>query len=495
MNTSMKKKQYRQNNNFFTKLYGSNIMKWYPKMSYPDIRHPNTTEEPNSGRLDENTDQSSNPPPPDNLLVRHNLHHLGTYTIDPMGSKDADDAFSILPISPTRTNLYVHICDPTAWIPSMESESFKCAASNGTSFYPSGQRTRRMFTKSIRQLSSMRRGVRKAFSFCFEFSHTYNNPVLDPFHQRLQSSDLLLKDIVLQMSSVRCSRENEHSYESAALNFSKGSPLLALLQKMTQLLRKTLETPSNGITPLPVMFGKMEYLELSVPKLSHHNGRVVMCRDSPNKVEVKRMIAILATAVNGTIANILQILSKDLDAYIDRSISLYTHFSSPLRRFSDCMLHFEMKRLLRQSGHMDGVRMSELLGFPDTEKIGGSAFDMDNMTKMLQTSKKAVIHQQVLHQRSMQFRCMQYIFQRLNLDGARRVRVKFKVGTADKGYLKLYFFMIDGHKVRVHHVVRQNKAYISDSVHDMSLTICNKPYNQFNDGVLPQIEALFYANE
>ena len=519
----------------FRQLYGKNIMKWYPKMNYPSFTRSKqslasdvsaqfcqrSTRPPSSpcarfarpsvvrhtlklnNKPLRNSQQSKNNKFAGESdgkkkhagfnLIRHNLLHLDVHTIDPIGSKDADDAFSVSVCSPVSTTLFVHICDPTSWIKSIDSECFRCAGSNGTSFYPSGQRTRRMFNKSIRELSSMRRGVRNAFTFAFEFTHKHNNPGEDAYHAKLNAQDFSLNDIVLKLSSVRCEERHEHSYESASIDLYNKCPMLLLVQKLTTVLRQSLSDSTCQTISIPVAFGEMEYLNLSTPKLSHNHGRVIMCRDSPAKVEVKRIIAIMATAVNGVVANVLHTTTSHITAYIDRSISLYTHFSSPLRRFSDCMLHFELKRVMHMSGHFDSIRLSELQHFPTDKQVPYSIFPMARMQSLLQKSKRAVAQQQILHQRSIQFRCMQYIYQRLNLDGARRVRVKFRTGATKNGYMKLYFTMIDGHHVRVQHVVQHNKMKEEDSTYELSITECNKPYNQFNDGVLPQIEEMFYS--
>lgn len=460
----------------FKELYGSNVMKYCPRMNYPK-QNP-TQDYPNDDF--------------ENDLVRHNLQHLSVHTIDPIGSKDADDAFSIETVSPRRTFLYVHICDPTSWIKSVNSECFKCAGDNGTCYYPSGQRTRRMFNASIRNLSSMRKGRRNAFSFRFEFSHPFNSPTEDPCHSLLGGDQFRLDDVALLLSSVRCCEKNEHTYESASIKLLNKSPFFVLAGKLTDVLKQTLSSPDESITGTPVVFGKMEYLYLSSPKLMRPHGRVMLCRDSSCKIKVKRLIAIMATAANGVVANMVELLANDLGCYIDRSISLYTHFTSPLRRFSDCMLHFEMKRLMHKSGHLSGLLLSDVNRYPDGKKIQGSTFPPERLELLIQNSKKALLQQQILHQRSIQFRCMQYIYQRLKMDGARRVRTRFTIGSTKTKYIKIYFLMIDGHDVRVQHVVRANKTFSPGQIFEKEITQCNKPYNHFNDGVLPQIEEMFW---
>ena len=81
------------------------------------------------------------------------------------------------------------------------------------------------------------------------------------------------------------------------------------------------------------------------------------------------------------------------------------------------------------------------------------------------------------------------------MDGARRVRTKLVTGKVNKNnYLKLYFTSIDGHNVRVQHVVKTNREVRGGIKFEVSLTKCHKPYNHFNDGVLPQIEEMFIEN-
>ena len=52
--------------------------------------------------------------------------------------------------------------------------------------------------------------------------------------------------------------------------------------------------------------------------------------------------------------------------------------------------------------------------------------------------------------------------------------------------------MIDGHNIRVQHTVRTNKTFTPGEIYEKEITQCNKPYNHFNDGVLPQIEDMFF---
>ena len=236
----------------------------------------------------------------------------------------------------------------------------------------------------------------------------------------------------------------------------------------------------------------MQYLNLSYPKMNSKTGRVVLCKDSEHEICIKRMVAIMATSVNGVAANFLCVAASDLDQYIDRTVSMYTHFTSPLRRFSDCMLHFEIKRLLLELSKPSGMSMKDANAV--IKKIPGSMFNPDERTRMLEKSKKAIAFQQSLHQKSVKLRIFQYIHQRIEKDGARIVRIKFKVIQQTKQYITLIIHTIDGHKVRVRHIIKRSKPDLvvnNNQEFSVDLTQCNPPKNKFNDNVLPEIELMF----
>ena len=265
---------------------------------------------------------------------------------------------------------------------------------------------------------------------------------------------------------------------------------------LTLRLRDVLSVGGGGVLPEPIVFGKMRYLELSTPCLSA-KGRVVMQRDSPHKIEVKRMVALMATSVNGVVANVVAAAAPDLSEYLRRKVGLYTHFTSPLRRFSDCMLQVELKRLFVLSGRASGLSLPEDFAPLRGRSVRGSAFDLHDLPKMLLRSREAVQRQQRLQRQSIQLRCLQYIHQRIYMDGARRVRIRFRVTSKPcERYVRMLIFMIDGHQVNVPHIARRKAkgggAVVEEgSEHAVDIHVCRPPRNRFNDDVLPELDTLF----
>ena len=201
----------------FQQVYGQSIMVKYPRMQYPSRRR-------NETGITQHFQET--------FLTRVNLTHLNVHSIDPKGSKDVDDAFSICYGSDRSiVQLYVHICDPTSWIKSIQSSVFLCAAKNGTSFYPSGDRTRRMFTIPLRKKSSFISGTKNALTIKYEFHFTDNT-------YQLQSVSLMPSFIV-------CRIFNNYTYEEAASAYRGKCPMFLLLQKLTRCLKDTLSVKNS----------------------------------------------------------------------------------------------------------------------------------------------------------------------------------------------------------------------------------------------------------
>ena len=157
------------------------------------------------------------------------------------------------------------------------------------------------------------------------------------------------------------------------------------------------------------------------------------------------------------------------------------------------MLHIELKRIMTKMQRPEGFRLPEDFVHLKESKVLGSAFELKTLGKMIAHSKAAIKSQQSLYQKATQQRYIQYIYQRLIMDGARRVRVRFKIVKVCDRYVRLVIFLMDGHNIHLPHVVCRTKSTPPEIGSERAVNIidCRKPHNAFNDGVLPDLEALF----
>jgi ribonuclease R len=307
---------------------------------------------------------------PENLLTkssyyleeyRVDLRHLPVYTIDPSGSTDADDAFSVESSGSdlSNWNLYVHIADPTAFF-EPHDEQFKCIQYNGVTQYPSLRPPRHMFPSDIVNACTLTEGIKPAITV----KHQINN-------NTIINSECFL-------SMIQCDLSNRLTYEQAGSAIDDKSNrlhklLMGLITLTNTLRNKRMIGCSFHSSPCPA--------DLIIDA----SGKFAYSSHSTGTIEAKRVIEEMAIQTNRAVAEqmcsisggflsrecdatsiiddgtptkdlILEILTKGYIASYTKTVNqhrilnvkAYSHFTSPLRRFSDCITHFCIKHSLIQ---------------------------------------------------------------------------------------------------------------------------------------------------
>ena len=127
------------NNEIYEKKYTKNVEPQYGKKR--DFNYDNILEE--EIKLFHNY----------SIENRINMTHYETYSIDPIGCKDADDAFSIYKNN-NKLFLAIHIADPTEYIP-IESNLWKDILNRTTTKYPSTKEPIHKMPDKVLELSSL----------------------------------------------------------------------------------------------------------------------------------------------------------------------------------------------------------------------------------------------------------------------------------------------------------------------------------------------------
>lgn len=266
------------------------------------------------------------------ITNRIDLTHLKCYTIDPEGSQDADDGFSF-----HNGVLYIHIADPTHYF-SPNTKCFDTILKNGLTHYPSRAPVRHMMPDPIVKAASLidNNGIKNAISIIVS---------IDPI------TFLPTGDTRLDFTRIRCTSQTQFTYKSATMRRELFGPCLGIA--------KQLRTMRNGVGD----------------KLAE------LCNEDPETLEFKQMIAEFAIFANTTVAQYLQInlgtgifrlcdtnnaqgleelsASELMQQIIKNGLSAeyltekgahdlvgvpnYCHFTSPLRRATDCICHYLVK--------------------------------------------------------------------------------------------------------------------------------------------------------
>lgn len=424
---------------------------------------------------------------------RHDLRHLNVYALDPEGCKIIDDGFSIEPrpaASGGGTLLHVHVADPTCYF-SPSDEVFSCALSNGTSYYPSGRRARQMLDPATAAMASLSGGARRAITLTYHFA----------------PGDVLLR-VECRMTNIYCDNRFHFSYTNAGKALKAGHRVLRSACRLAAAVR----AQQSGV----IFFGSMDHLSLSCPRVvvGNRSDRVQLFRNGPHVIRVKEMVSVLAVATNGNVARLLEAGTSPppvVVALLDRGCGTnmpYVHFTSPLRRACDCVVHFELKNILARcpKATLWSDQSARPTKLPPVFS-GARAHALVKSARIVQKRSRK------LQRLNLRTRFVQYIHQRLHTDGARRVVLRFCRCRVTALRARLLVTSLDGHPVRFVYDVYPgpgqavNPATYCDAItqsperdasgaeQTVHVTCCTQKADQYGYGALPQIDALFLVQE
>lgn len=414
--------------------------------------------------------------------LRKDLTHLNIYTIDPSGSTDADDGFSIVDHSDNCYDLYIHIADPTSFF-EVNDPVFKCIRLNGVSQYPLFNQARHMFHSNYVNACTLINGMKPAITvkIC------------------IQDDIIVSKECIL--STIHCDPEYRFTYENVGhiLKNKIGSYYNDLLKvkTITDMMRSQRTTRTST---------------LSIPaKISLINNKIVYRTFDEYTIRTKQMIEELAIQTNHIIANIIldnkgnQILNRSctslkegiltetgnfildiisnefrakygtqIDKHIILNLETYCHFTSPLRRFSDCITHFILKHSLFQGN-------SEPL-FND-HMMNHYAMVCNNAARKHRNASFA----------DNKYRLYQYI--RQELEYREYVELKYVHSGMTGNFINALVIGIDDYNTNITYTLVSDNNMDRElirSLHGIANTInitkCNIQQTRYDKGTLPELE-------
>lgn len=288
---------------------------------------------------------------------RINFCSKNTYSIDPEGCLDADDAFSIY-TEQDKLYLAIHIADPTEYI-DINSELWEDIKSRTTTKYLSNRKPIHMMPDKVLELSSLmvnsKGDVKKAITVLTEIdTNTY----------------IPINSIKLLFTELKVKKENAFTYNEASMSgleeFNTG---LLIAKKLKEIRAKK----TKGV--------KLNELSMAYPK--YIDDEIYLYVDSEREKNMKQMIAEFAIFANSFVGEYLkinlnmgifrtcqanewlrnlysdispedmikEIITNGIQAdYLSNAESHdlvgmpeYCHFTSPIRRLADCICHYLLK--------------------------------------------------------------------------------------------------------------------------------------------------------
>ncbi len=411
-------------------------------------------------------------------IDRLDLTHLEIYSIDPPGCTDADDAFSI--VIDEFIHLYIHIADPTSYfLP--DSELFKYILDRGQTLYlylpPHINKPFHLFPDEILEKCSLTHGIRNTITI-----HT----ILEPIFTEKQKFKIINSKI--EFGIINAENHKRFSYEEASNNMFNDNKLLLGIEIAQDFWLNRKKTNNDGMNAF--MFSDLFF---TIPIVKE---RVIMKSDSKPIKVMKSMIAEFAIHANSIFASGLSQSNGDSifrsinTKYTDlfdiikhgdsakyTNISLphdilniehYTHATSPLRRASDCIVHFLLK--------------SQYLNI-------NNPFTVEQLKKMAEHLTQRNKYFKNIQFKEIKLRTFQWMYEELE-SNMKTINLKAKIITFTKPYLNILITNINDMDVNISYSLRRDKININDNEISVEISKVNL-YNKFDENTLPELDNLF----
>jgi exoribonuclease R len=422
---------------------------------------------------------------------RIDMTNIECYSVDPDGCEDADDAFSIY-IENGKIMLAIHIADPTEYI-NIESTQWKTIQNRIVTRYPSNRKPFHMMSYDIMEKSSLMANkygdVKNAVTILTEIDDNTYMPK---------------GNIKLLYTIIKVSKKNALSYDDACNKTEEIVDLQMGLKISKALLDSRAERTTGTI---------LNDVRTSI--ISYRGEYSVLENVSYTEKNMKEMIAEFAIFANSFIGKYLKLnfdefgifrtcSANDLLNNVSDTISgnellekiitngiraeyinhaqrhdlvgsdEYTHFTSPIRRASDCICHYLLKYIfLKVTNHA----LDKPFSIKELEDLSNKCIGVSKKMKKIQY-------------KDTKFRLLQVMSNMLY--NKTHIDIIYYITSCKNGFLNLIICNIENYNVYMSYTVCVNGEYIYNTKdkYTISITCVNYP-KKFDTGSIPELDRIF----
>jgi exoribonuclease R len=433
-----------------------------------------------------------------NIHDRTDMTMYNTYSIDPDGCEDADDAFSIYEEN-EKLFLAIHIADPTEYI-NIRSSLWHSIEKRVVTRYPSNTPPIHMIPKEIMDKASL-------------MVNQYGNiklaiTILTEIHKNTYEP---MGGIQILFTKIKVEKENALTYKQAGKDIDFNKTLLYGLR-----ISKSLYTIRSGKTK-GTLLNEVSY---SVPR--YDNNTMYLYSDTKYEIAMKQMIAEYAIFANTFIGEYLKInfdgaglyricnakewlntvysditgpellndiIVNGIKAEYISSVKPhdlvgapeYTHFTSPIRRLSDCVCHYLLK-YIHLINTVNTVNINNHLPAP---------FSNDQLKKYSDDCLKITKVTKNIQYKDTKFRLIQTMNDMLLTGDS--ITIRYYVTSYKSSFLNIIINKINEHAVYLSYTLRiahLQTEYILKEEKLITIREVNC-IGKFDEGSIPELDKLF----
>lgn len=396
----------------------------------------------------------------DDLIPRKDWRHLSIYSIDPPNCTDADDAFTIWSEN-NLLHLIIFIADPTSYF-NPDSDLFKFILEKGQTLYLSGREPIHLFPEEILNKSTLTHGERNVIAVHSIFSMDFN-----------------LIESNIDFGIISCDNHNRFTYEEASNNIDNvlniGLQLSKYLynQRNSITFNNTIPIVDNNIVIMKQDTEQVRNMKIMIAEFAIH-ANIIFANHMKHSLFLRTLV------LNDSVDNLHDLIKSGASAKYSSiklphellKTDMYTHATSPLRRASDCIVHFLLKSIyLNKESPFTYEELSEY------------SLHLTNRAKYFKN----------IQFRDIKLRTFQWISDNIN----NNIHISVKILNYKNNYLNLIITKInknqDSFDVNIPYTLKRNN-YDCDchksELLNINITKVNI-YKKFDEGTLPELDCLF----
>lgn len=311
---------------------------------------------------------------------RIDLTQLMAYTIDPKGSLDRDDAIGV---DKENFKIFIHIADPSSYV-EINSDLDVELRIRGESVYLN--KTHHMFPELLatKYISLTENQDNRAFTLELQLCQKMENIISHKFYKSL----IRVKNLTY---------DEFQSYLSSDITYC--NPDYFILYNFTKILEHNINYDAHiMVEKYMILCNSYVAEELkNIPSIIRYNKESIINTDKINVIDINPKLIEMYKLCTYDAATYE--LNQDYLGHAALKLDNYTHFTSPLRRYADLVVHRILWNRLENNNpiYTDSYIKNVCSELNMIKKIYKNAYNLYNVCNIMKNNKQLELETNIIY--------------------------------------------------------------------------------------------------